>query len=85
VRPIEIVAEAKRQVAEVTGLDVEGATGFERNGDGWVVTVVALELARTPDTMDVLGVYEVVISDDGELQQFKRTARTHRAAVEEAR
>ena len=81
-RPIEIVTQAKQHVAEVTGLEVEGASGFERNGDGWVVTVIALELARTPDTMDVLGVYEVVVDDDGELQRFKRTGRTHRAAVE---
>ena len=82
-RPAEIVTQAKEHVAELTGLKVEGATGFERNGDGWVVTVVTLELSRTPDTMDVLGTYEVVVDDDGELSQFKRTGRTHRAAVEE--
>jgi hypothetical protein len=83
VRPVEIVRQAKEQVAELTGLKVEGTTGFERNGEGWIVTVVALELSRTPNTMDVLGSYEVVIDDDGELSQFKRTGRTHRAAVEE--
>ena len=83
VHAVEIVRQAKEQVAELTGLKVEGATGFERNGDGWLVTVVALELSRTPNTMDVLGVYEVVLGDDGDLQQFKRTRRTHRAAVEE--
>ena len=82
-RPVEIVKHAKQHVAELTGLAVEGTTGFERNGDGWVVTVVALELSRTPNTMDVLGTYEVVVADDGELQHFKRTGRTHRAAVEE--
>lgn len=82
-RPAEIVKVAKEQVAELTGLKVEGATGFERNGDGWIVTVVTLELSRTPNTMDVLGFYEVVVADDGELQKFKRTGRTHRAAVEE--
>jgi Gas vesicle synthesis protein GvpO len=83
VRPAEIVTQAKQHVGELTGLKVEGATGFERNGDGWIVTVVALELSRTPNTMDVLGTYEVVVADDGELQQFKRTGRAHRAAVEE--
>ena len=36
-----------------------------------------------PNTMDVLGTYEVVIDDDGELARFKRTGRYHRAAVED--
>ena len=82
-RPAEIVEQAKQQVAELTGLKVEGASGFERNGEGWIVTVVALELTRTPNTMDVLGTYEVLIGDDGELQKFRRKGRSHRAAVEE--
>jgi hypothetical protein len=83
VRPLEIVQEAKRQLAEITGLDVEGATGFERNGDGWVVTVVVLELSRTPNTMDVLGAYETLMSDDGDLERFRRVRRFHRSSVEE--
>ena len=81
-KPVELVKRAKEEVAELTGLEVEGATSFDRNGDGWIVTVVALELSRTPNTMDVLGVYEATISDDGELQRLYRTHRLHRAAVE---
>ena len=46
------------------------------------MTVVALELARTPDTMDVLGAYEVVLDDDGDLLGFKRVKRFNRSAVE---
>jgi hypothetical protein len=83
VKPAELVRRAKEQLAEMTGLQIEGASGFERNGDGWVVTVVALELSRTPNTMDVLGAYEVVLSDDGELERFKRTRRFHRSAADE--
>ena len=88
-RAAELVREAKEQVAELTGLNVEGATSLDRrngNGDGdsgWVVTVVALELARTPNTMDVLGSYEVSLSDDGDLLGFKRLRRFTRSAAEE--
>jgi hypothetical protein len=86
-RARELVREAKEQVAELTGLNVEGATSLDRrNGDGddgWTVTVVALELARTPNTMDVLGAYEVSLSDDGDLLGFKRLRRFTRSAAEE--
>ena len=79
-RPVELVRRAQEELAEVTGLPVEGAMGLEMNGEDCVVTVVALELERTPNTMDVLGAYEVRLSDDGELQSFKRVRRFHRAA-----
>ncbi len=81
-KPVELVREAKEQLAELTGLEIEGAMGLGRDGDGWIVTVVALELSRTPNTMDVLGAYEVLVSDDGDLQSFRRTRRFHRAAAE---
>jgi hypothetical protein len=82
VNPAELIREAKRQVGELTGLKVETVSGFDRNGDGWRVFVEALELQRVPETMDVLGTYEVVLSDDGELQGLHRKRRYHRSAVE---
>jgi Gas vesicle synthesis protein GvpO len=81
VRPVELVTLAKEQVGELTGLEIEGATSLDRDGDGWIVTVVALELTRTPNTMDVLGAYEVTLSDDGDVLGFKRTRRYHRSAA----
>ena len=83
-RPVEVVSNAKEQLAEVTGLDIEGATTLERDGDAWIVTVVALELARTPSTMDVLGAYEVAVDEEGEMVTFNRVRRFHRSATEDA-
>lgn len=82
----ELLAVARRQVAEVTGRPVESVTGFHRDGDGrWVVAVEVLELERVPNTMDLLATYEVTISDDGEVVGFSRRRRYHRAAVEDER
>ena len=81
-KPAQLIGEAKRQVSELTGLKVETVSGFDRDGDGWRIFVEALEVERVPDTMDVLGTYEVVLSDDGELQGLQRRRRYHRAAVE---
>jgi hypothetical protein len=84
VRPTELVARAKEQLAEMTGLKVESATGLVRDDEGsWLVTVVALELSKIPNTMDVLGLYEVALTEDGELEAFKRLRRYPRSAAEE--
>jgi hypothetical protein len=85
VSPAQLAHEAKTQVAELTGHQPETVTALSRNGEdgAWIVTVEALELARTPNTMDVLGSYEVTLSEDGELLGFRRRRRYHRAAEED--
>jgi hypothetical protein len=86
VKPAEVLRAARRQVAELTGFGVESVSSFERNGDdAWVVTVEVLELERVPNTMDLLGSYEVKLSDDGDITSFRRRRRYHRAAAEDGR
>jgi hypothetical protein len=79
----DLVQRARRQVSELTGLPAESVTGLNRAGDDrWVVTVEALELARVPNTMDVLGTFEVTISDDGELLGLRRLGHRRRSSTE---
>jgi len=81
----DLIQQAKLQVAELTGLRPETVSSLSRDGDEgqWVVRVEALELTRVPRTMDVLGTYEVTLTDDGELVGFRRARRYHRASVED--
>ena len=80
----KLIEQAKRQVSQLTGLKAETVSSFARDGDKqWIVCVEALELSRVPSTMDVLGTYEVTLSNDGELLGFRRTRRYHRASTEE--
>jgi hypothetical protein len=82
----ELVQQARRQVSEMTGLQAETITGLNRAGDDrWLVTVEALELARVPNTMDVLGTFEVTISVDGELLGFRRLGHRRRSSTEDGR
>jgi Gas vesicle synthesis protein GvpO len=84
VKAAELIELAKRQVAELTGLKTETVSSFSRDGDeNWIVKVEALELTRVPSTMDVLGTYEVTISNDGELVGFRRARRYHRSSTED--
>ena len=84
-KPAELIRQARQSVSELTGFEAENVTGFERDGDGWVVTVEVLELERVPNSMDLLGTYEIGFTDDGELNGFKRCARYHRSQVENGR
>ncbi|MCW3047612.1 MAG: gas vesicle protein [Solirubrobacterales bacterium] len=69
-------------MADLAGVQAETVSGFVPDGDhGWVVTVEAVELARVPNTMDVMSSYEVTLSEDGELRGFRRVGRYTRAAV----
>jgi Gas vesicle synthesis protein GvpO len=85
-RPRELLDTAIEQVGDLTGLPVETVTGLDRDGDDvWRVMVEVLEVERVPNTMDVLGSYEVRLSDDGEVLGFNRRRRYHRAAAEDGR
>jgi Gas vesicle synthesis protein GvpO len=82
----EAIRTAKQQLADITGLEPETVSKLESDGDGgWFVQVEALELSRVPDTMDVIGSYEVMLSNDGELRGFRRVRRYHRSATENGR
>lgn len=67
--------EAREQFEEVTGLEVEGVSGFQRSGDGWDLTLETLELRRVPDTVSLLATYSVELDADGEIQGYRRTKR----------
>lgn len=77
-----IAAEASRQLAELTGKDVEGVTGLMRAEDGWSVEVEVLELRRVPNTTDVLAIYEVDVDGSGDLQGYRRSRRYVRGQAE---
>jgi hypothetical protein len=86
VRPFELAQQASRQVSEMTGLQSGTVTGLGRAGDDrWVVTVEVVELERIPNTMDVMGTFEVTLSEDGELVGLRRSGRRRRSETDQGR
>jgi Gas vesicle synthesis protein GvpO len=79
VRPLELAEEARRQVSEMTGMGSGTVTGVDRAGDDWVVTVEVVELERIPNTMDVMGTFEVRLSEEGEVVGLHRRGRHRRS------
>jgi hypothetical protein len=79
----QLAAQARQELAEITGLEAEGVTSLERAEDGtWRVTVELLELERVPPTDDVLGRYEAHIDENGDLLGYERVGRYTRSQVD---
>jgi hypothetical protein len=82
VRPGQLLDEARKHVHDLAGVEAETVSGLVADdGHGWVVTVEAVELPRVPNTMDLMGTYEVTLSQDGELLGFRRVGRYQRTAL----
>ena len=75
--------KAREEFTELTQTPVERVTGVQRSDSGWVVTLEGLELRRIPETMDVLGIYQVELSGSGQVKGWSRVARCYRSQVED--
>jgi hypothetical protein len=82
---VELARAALTVVEELTGYGAEAATALEWDGDSdtWRVTVEMLELARVPNTTDVIGAYEVRLDPQGTLHGYRRVRRYTRGEARE--
>jgi hypothetical protein len=74
----ELSEAALATVHDLTGYTPEAVTGLSWDDDHWQVTVDVLELARIPNSTDMLGTYQVELDEDGTLRGYRRIARFQR-------
>ncbi len=79
---MQIIERAKAQLAKATGMEPLITPAASRDGDGWRVTVEVVELHRIPEAQDVIGVYDVQMSDAGELLEWRRMGMRRRDDTE---
>jgi hypothetical protein len=79
----ELGQAALTTVADLTGYKPEAVTALEWDGEHWRVTVDVLELARIPNTTDVLGCYAVQLDEQGTLHGYRRIRRFQRSQAGE--
>lgn len=79
----QIIKKAQEDYARVSKTQVDGVTGLSKTEEGWVVSLEALERKAIPDTMDVLGLYEVRVDNEGNLLGFERKRLRKRSDTEE--
>lgn len=80
---VELGQAALTTVSELTGYQPEAVTALEWDGEVWQVTVDVLEVARIPNTTDLLGSYVVRLDEEGTLRGYTRTSRFMRGQSSE--
>ena len=78
----ELVKKAQEEFASLSKLPVNAVIGLSKTEGGWTVSLEALERKAIPDTMDVLGIYEVCVDSDCNLLHFERKRLRKRGQTE---
>ncbi|MEU4211008.1 gas vesicle protein GvpO [Streptomyces sp. NPDC026206] len=74
----QVLRAAQEQFAELTGRRPEGVSRFERTEEGWLLEAEVVEIARVPETMSVMALYEVTLDIEGLLTGYRRVRRYER-------
>ena len=78
----DLTLTARRTVEELTCYPPEAVSGFQWDGETWLVSVDVCELPRVPNTTDVMATYIVQLDDRGGLLGYKRDRRYQRGHAE---
>jgi hypothetical protein len=79
----DLTLAARQTIEELTGYNAEAVTGFQWDGETWLVSVDVCELERVPNTTDVMATYVVQLDDQGGLLGYKRDRRFERGHLED--
>ncbi|MEV0636621.1 gas vesicle protein [Streptomyces sp. NPDC050619] len=83
--PMDVLRQARAQLAELTGMAAETVSSFEQTEDGWSLEVEVMELARVPDTMSLMASYQVDLDPQGQLTGYRRVRRYERGRADSHR
>ena len=72
--PKELIEQAKKQLADLTGFKEPAGVGLKKGKSGWVATIEIVEKKSIPEGMDILGTYEVQLDVKGNLVSYEKTA-----------
>ncbi len=81
-RASEIATVAREELKSLTGLETETVSSVQKQGDHWDVTVDVIELRMTPNSRDVIAVYDVQVDPEGGVMGYRRMGRYVRSQVE---
>lgn len=69
----------QQDVPALISHDLDGVTSLVREEDGWTATVEMVERHSVPDTQDILGHYEISLSDQADILGYRRLETYRRA------
>ena len=68
----EVIGVAKEQLQSLLHLEVANVVTASRNNGGWQMTIELVERKAIPDTQDILGMYDVILDDTGDIVSYLR-------------
>jgi hypothetical protein len=68
----EVLSKAHGYIATMSNKSDEGVTSLSKRENGWTVCIEELERKGIPDTMDILGLYEINMNSEGDLLSVER-------------
>jgi hypothetical protein len=77
----EVSLRAMEQLSQLTGYRPVAVVGSAKVEQGWRVTVNLLELTRIPPSSDLLGVYQALVDEEGNLMEFERKMTHNRGDI----
>ena len=79
----QVVEKARKEFIGLGKKPADGVTGLSKTKEGWTILLEALERKAIPDTMDVLGLYELRMDDEGHLLGLDRKKLRKRGETKE--
>jgi hypothetical protein len=79
----EVAEKARQEFVRLGKKPADGVTGLSKTEEGWSVLLEALERKAIPDTMDVLGLYELHLDNEGNLLGLDRKKLRKRGETNE--
>lgn len=73
----ELADKAKDVIAGIVGKQVVSIVGATEDKGKWTVTVQALERKAVPDSQNLIGVYDVTLTERGDVLGYKQTELRH--------
>ena len=68
----EVINAAKDQLQSILTLDVANVIAASKTNDGWDVKIDLVERKAIPDTQDLLGTYDVILDEEGNIVSYER-------------
>ncbi len=79
----EVVEKAQQEFVRLGKKPADGVTGLSKTEEGWAVLLEAIERKAIPDTMDILGLYELHLDNEGNLLDLARKKLRKRGETNE--
>lgn len=79
---MQATERAKEQLAAAINLEPHIVSGADREGECWRLEVEMIEMHRIPEAHDLIGAYEVHLTDKGDLVDWRRTGLRRRDETE---